>query len=143
MRYLLDGGVEKLILFAWHREVMKQLQEGLAKHGVVRLDGSTGMAARQLAVDTFQSNPDCRIFLGQIKAAGIGITLTAASHVVFAESSWTPADNEQCVDRAHRIGQASAVLAQFLVVADSIDERVLGAAIKKYRMIHNALDETV
>lgn len=142
-RYLLDGGVEKMILFAWHREVMKQLQEGLAKHGVVRLDGSTGMLERQRVVDEFQENPDCRIFLGQVKAAGVGITLTAASHVVFAEASWTPADNEQCVDRAHRIGQTSSVLAQFLVVADSMDERVLGAAIKKYRVIYSALDETV
>lgn len=139
---VLDGGVEKVVVFAHHRSVLKGLYDELSdKWGrVVGITGSTSMAARQNAVDTFQRDPDVRIFLGQITAAGTGITLTAASHVILAEASWVPGENEQAVDRCHRIGQKSSVLAQFLVAEGSISEKILGRAIEKHHVTHKALD---
>ena len=140
MTTLLDGGVEKVILFAHHRTVIEGLEAALGKYGLVRVDGRTSMDNRRAAVKSFQNDINIRIFLGQMTAAGEGITLTAASHVVFAEPSWTPKDNEQCIDRAHRIGQRNTVLAQFLVVPGSLDERIIGKAISKAADIHETLD---
>ena len=88
------------------------------------------------------ADPGCRVLLGQLPAAGTGIdgVQFACSHVVFAEASWTPGENEQFIDRLHRHGQKFAVLAQFLVAPGSLDERILGRAIEKLRDIHNTLD---
>ena len=72
---------------------------------------------------------------------GVGITLTAASRVIFVEQSWTPSELEQCECRLHRIGQANAVLSQYLVVRDSIDERILSAVVGKMRVIEAVLKE--
>lgn len=138
---LLDGGVDKILLFAHHRNVMDLLAAGLGKHGLVRIDGSVSAVARSKIVDQFQQDPKTRVFLGQLKAAGEGLTLTAASHVVFAEASWSSGENEQGVDRAHRIGQLSSVLAQFVVAPGSLDEKILSRAIEKSHHIHAALDK--
>jgi hypothetical protein len=70
----------------------------LAPEGVVSLTGDTPMIDRQLAVDAFQTDPNIRFFVGNIQAAGVGITLTASSHVVFAEIDWVPANLSQAVD---------------------------------------------
>ncbi len=140
MKTLLDGDLEKVILFAHHRSVMDELDAALSPYGLVRIDGRTPAASRQERIEGFQTDPEVRIFLGQMTAAGEGITLTAASRVVFAEPSWSPKDNEQCIDRAHRIGQNDTVLAQFLVAPGSLDERIIGKAISKADDIHQTLD---
>jgi SWI/SNF-related matrix-associated actin-dependent regulator 1 of chromatin subfamily A len=64
----------------------------------VSLTGDTPMIDRQLAVDAFQTDPNTRFFIGNIQAAGVGITLTASSHVVLAEIDWVPANMSQAVD---------------------------------------------
>ena len=139
---LLSGGVEKVVVFAHHRSVMAALTEKLARFGVVSIGGGTTPLQRAHAVASFQNEPGVRVFLGQLQAAGVGIDglQTVASHVVFAEASWTPGENEQCVDRLHRHGQYSGVLAQFLVAPGSLDERILGTAIRKHHVIHDVLD---
>lgn len=141
VRMLFDGGVEKLVIFAYHKEVMKALREAFGAR-CVSIDGGTSPSAREDAKSRFVSDPNVQIFLGQIQAAGTGVDglQKVCNNVLFAEASWTPGENEQCVDRLHRIGQHSAVLAQFLVAPNSLDERILGAAIKKCGVIHKALD---
>lgn len=139
---LLDGGVEKLVVFAHHRGVMDTLEAKLAAYRLVRIDGSTSPRGRHEAIERFRHDPKARLFLGQLQAAGVGIDglQDVASHAVFAEASWVPGENEQCVDRLHRIGQAGSVLAQFLVAAGSLSERILGRAIEKAQITHKVLD---
>lgn len=139
---LLDGGEEKLFLVGWHIEVLNMLEKRLGKYGLVRVDGSTSGARRQAAVDTFRSDPSIKVFLGNIQAIGIGVDglQSVCSHMVGAEASWTPADNEQVVDRLNRWGQQEGVLAEWMVAPDSFAERILGTAIRKLKDIHHALD---
>lgn len=127
----LDAGNHKIILFAHHREVMDELQKRLSHLGLVRIDGQTAQADRDAAVHTFQTDPGCRVFLGQITACGEAITLTAASHVLFAETSWTPSDNYQAACRAHRIGQTNAVTAQFLTAGGTLDDTIARVLARK------------
>lgn len=120
----LRTGDEKIVLFAWHKEVLAMLRAELAEFNPVSITGETPSTKRQDAVDAFQNDPKCRVFLGQITAAGTGITLTAASRMIIVEPSFVPADNEQASLRIHRIGQKSSCLVQFAALADSVDEVV-------------------
>lgn len=128
----------KLILFAHHRDVMDKLEAALP--GVVRLDGQCSPEEKNSAVTRFQTDPKARVFLGSIRAAGMGITLTAASTVVFCELDWSPASMIQAEDRAHRIGQKDSVLVQHLVIDGSIDQRMSKILIEKADMIGQILD---
>jgi SWI/SNF-related matrix-associated actin-dependent regulator of chromatin subfamily A-like protein 1 len=117
-------GVDKLILFAVHTDVIKHLDLALADHGTVVVTGATHQASRTAAVDKFQSDPECRVFIGQIQAAGTAITLTAASRVGIVEPAWTPAENLQAICRAHRLGQKDGVVATFLRVPGTLDQHI-------------------
>lgn len=130
----LESG-EKLVVFAHHRDVIDAIDKAFrveAGHvgaprkawhiSVARVDGNT--RDRQAEVDIFQHNPHCRLFIGQIQAAGTGITLTAASTVLMVEQSWVPAENAQAAMRIHRIGQKNACVVYNAVLAGSTDERI-------------------
>ena len=138
VRSALDDS-NKIVLFAHHRAVIKQLAEPFGDDAVT-LMGGDDTTARQSAVDRFQEDPGCRIFIGSITAAGVGLTLTASSHVVFAELDWVPARLTQAEDRTHRIGQQDSVLVQHLVLQDSLDARMVGTLIKKQRVIDKVAD---
>jgi len=129
----------KLVVFAHHRAVISKLQESLKDYGCVVFDGSTSAMDKNKAVESFQKDEACRVFIGQMQSAGVGITLTAADTVVFVESSWVPGEVEQAVDRCHRIGQKNHVLAQFLTVSGSIDEIMLRAIAKKKSVINKIM----
>lgn len=94
----------KVVIFAHHKEVVKELKKELGDEAVV-LVGDTKIEDRQAAVDAFQNDPKILYFIGSIKAAGVGITLTAASHVVFAELDWVPGNISQAEDRCVLEGQ--------------------------------------
>lgn len=131
IRDWLDGGGKKLVVFAHHTDVLSGLVLGLGEHSPAVVSGATHIVQRQLEVDKFQTNSNCRVFIGQIQAAGTGITLHAASDVLFVESSWVPADNEQAAMRVHRIGQANACLVRYAMLAGSIDENIQRALVRK------------
>lgn len=132
--------VDKLVIFAHHVEVIQKLQKGLENYNAMAIHGATTQAMRQNIVNAFQQKPDMRVFIGQLQAAGTGITLTAASTVVFVESSWVPGEIQQAIDRCHRIGQKDAVLAQFLYVEGSIEENILSTAVDKLKTIEQIVD---
>jgi hypothetical protein len=138
----LDTALEessKIVVFAHHREVLQQLAAHFGPDGVL-LYGDTPLADRQRAVDRFQTDDRCRIFIASILAAGVGITLTASSHVVFAELDWVPGNVTQAEDRCHRIGQADSVLIQHLVLAGSTDATMARTIVAKQAVIDRALD---
>ena len=130
----------KVVLFAHHHDVIAALRDGLAEYGPVVLTGETEMADRQAAVDRFQADPACRVFIGSITAAGVGITLTASSHVVFAELDWVPGNVTQAEDRTHRIGQRESVLVQHVVLDGSLDARMAQTLVEKQDVLDRALD---
>jgi SWI/SNF-related matrix-associated actin-dependent regulator 1 of chromatin subfamily A len=143
MQYLLDiVEIPKVVMFAHHRGVMDSLHAALDHYGLVTVRGGMSTHAKQHSIDEFVLNPDIRVFSGQLDAAGFGIDglQKVASHVVFAEPAWTPGTNEQAVDRCHRHGQHDNVVAQFLIVEDSLDEYVLRAVIDKVKTVHESLD---
>lgn len=122
----LNNGLDKVVIFGEHRKALEILRTGLSRRGhrVVHIDGSTGERDRVRAVEEFQRNPDVRVFVGNLIAAGTGLTLTASANVIMLESAWTPAVNAQALMRVHRIGQDRNVRATFITLANSIDEFV-------------------
>ena len=107
----------KVLIFAHHKMVMDELAVHLEKIkcDFIKIDGSVTNDTRKKHVKNFQDNHSIRAALLSITAASVGITLTAASTVVFAELHWTPANLIQAEDRAHRIGQKSCVNVHYLI----------------------------
>jgi hypothetical protein len=140
VKNLVDCG-EPVILFAYHKSVIAELEKRLTKCGfrVGIVTGSVQPNKRQAVVDAFQ-NGDLDIIIGNILAMGVGFTLTRASFVVFAELDWVPAMIEQAEDRAWRHGQKNAVTIQHLVVDGSIEAHMITIILEKMLVIFDALD---
>lgn len=137
IRNFLDAGDEKLVVFAYHREVQEALYDALTDYRPVRIAGGDDNDARQAAVDAFQNDPERRVAVCSLKAAGMGLTLTAASNVAFVELNWAPWEHDQAEDRCHRIGQASSVNAYYLLGDAGIDME-LGRLIDRKRTVVDA-----
>lgn len=141
---LLQEGVNKIVVGAWHLSVLAILANKLqgAKIPFAYMDGRTSGRARQAGVDDFQdSESELRIMLGQMQPLGEGWTLTAAQDVVLAEPHWVPGRNVQLFDRVHRMGQKGEhVICHVPVIPDSLDERVLASVIEKDVAIHRMTD---
>lgn len=131
----IDSG-EKLILFTHLREVQDMIKKSFP--AAVSILGDDDTATRQANVDKFQNDPKVQLIICSIKAAGVGITLTASSRVAFLELPWHPADCEQCEDRAHRIGQINSVQCVYLLGKDTIDEHIYNIIDQK-RSVSNAI----
>jgi SWI/SNF-related matrix-associated actin-dependent regulator 1 of chromatin subfamily A len=115
---------DKVVVFSRYRDALKSLAEALADLGPVTLHGETAPAERAEAERRFQEDPACRVFLGQIVAAGTAITLTAGTHAVFADLDWNPANHRQAMDRIHRRGQTKPCVAHFFLAEETVDEDV-------------------
>lgn len=135
---------KKIIVFAHHRAVIESLFNQLTalKMQPVRLYGGMTQEDKNKAVETFQLDRNCRVFIGSITAAGVGLTLTAADHVVFAELDYVPGNMGQCEDRAWRLGAKSAVLVQHLVASGSLDAKIAKRLIEKQEILDAVLDGT-
>lgn len=135
IREELAASDEKLVVMGLHKRCLAIVAEGLKQFGVVTLTGDTPEGQRVEAVRRFQEDPEIRVFVGQIRAAGTGLTLTAGANVVMVETDWAPAANAQALMRVHRIGQTKTVRARFITLANSIDEHVQGTVARKTREI--------
>lgn len=131
--------VDKVLLFAHHKDVVAALMAAFDSQAV-KLTGDDNTAERQQAVERFQGDSQVRVFVGSITAAGVGLTLTAASHVVFAELDWVPGNMSQAEDRCHRIGQLGSVTVQHLVLSGSLDAYISRMLIDKQEVIDRSLD---
>lgn len=137
----LDGGLDKIVLFGYHQDVLEQMREGLAKYKPLLVYGPTPMPSKQDAVDKFQKDPEHRVMIGAWQPLGTGWTLTAAYVVAFVESSFVPGVNEQCKDRLVRIGAKSEYISVYhLVVEGSVDASVMSSAALKQHDIKKVID---
>jgi len=127
---------DKIVVFAHHVEVIEALHKEFPDSVV--LYGKT--TDKQKPVDEFMNNPKCRLFIGNIKSAGVGITLTVSNFVIFAELDWTPANVTQAEDRCARIGQKNTVIVQHLVFEDSIDCKIAKTIIRKQQIINSVME---
>jgi len=111
---------EKLIVFCNLHSIVDEMLK--IYPNAVTVTGRDAMDEKQRSIDKFQNDPSCQLIICNIKAAGVGITLTASSRVAFIEYPWTYADCVQCEDRAHRMGQKDSVMCTYFLGHDTIDE---------------------
>ena len=139
----IDGGEEKLVVFAYHHEVMDILQKAWEKHGVLRVDGGTSVTKRAKIIELFQKEQKHQVFLGQIQACGTGTDglQHVSCHAFIAEPDWVPSANEQAFDRLDRGGQERVVQADIFVAPNSFSEKVLATSLRKMQGLHSALDK--
>ncbi len=129
---------EKLVVFAHHRAVLEAIRDKFAKEaGAVLLYGGLTARQKQDIINKFVEDKSCRLFIGQIDAAGTGVDglQKVCDTIVFAETSWVPGQINQAIDRCHRIGQDNKVLIQFLVVKGSVDDDILESVFRKSKTI--------
>lgn len=141
--YRLAKGGEKVLIFTTYTDTLEKLQR-IFKHNklpVATINGQTKNENRVKAVDAIQEDPNTCLFIGNIKAAGVGITLTKASKVLFIDTEWTPALNQQAEDRAHRYGQENAVDVIYFIAKETIDEDKQKALEAKREVINSILGE--
>lgn len=136
IKSLLEESSESLLIFAYHKDVIEELSQRLKKFEPLVITGKTPMGERNEIVKKFQTEPKRRLFIGNYLAAGIGLTLTKATRVIFVEFSFVPTENDQASDRAHRIGQKDHVFVQFLIYANSVDRKVMEINFRKKKIIN-------
>jgi len=143
VKTLLDGGEEKLVLFAWHIEVLDILCAGLADYGVLRVDGSTSASRKQQRVDQFRKDPLIRVMACNTLSLGTGTDglQEVSSHALICEPDWVPGNNIQAFDRLDRGGQRNTVQGDIFVAPNSIAEKVLASALRKLKTTHQTLDQ--
>ena len=142
-KHLDDPKSGKLLVFAHHAPVMDAIEAYIAQSGVelVRIDGQTQSVDRFANMRHFQTAPSCRVALLAITAAGIGITLTAANTVFFVEMFWTPGSLIQAEDRAHRLGQTSAVTVTYFLAKGTIDDILWPLLCRKVKTLGEIVEE--
>jgi SNF2 family DNA or RNA helicase len=134
---LIEQG-EKVVVFVYHRAVAKALQDRYSNSAVL-ITGDTPEKRRQEAVDAFQTDPGVSLLIGQIRAAGVGLTLTASRTEVFAELDYVPANLEQAEDRVHRISQDRIVNIYYLVLQASLDATIAEKVVEKRKNIDTVM----
>lgn len=143
IRDTLRGNSEQLVVFAHHRIVLEALFQELDEFRPVLIMGGTPAEKRQHKIDVFaKPGNKCRLFLGQIAAAGTGVDglQNAASRVLIVEPDWVPAQNAQAIMRVHRNGQKRPVLAQFITLQDSLDEHIIRTIRRKVQNLTQIFD---
>jgi SNF2 family DNA or RNA helicase len=137
---LQEGAYEKIVLFAWHRDVVESLRLELAIWHPETLFGGTLLSKRTKILKNFKSDPRMRVLICNITAAGIAIDLTAASEVGFVEASYVPADNAQAVLRVHRFPQTQPVRVRFFSLYKHVDHRIHSILKRKTRDLVQLFD---
>jgi hypothetical protein len=133
---------KKVIIFTNFTNSLQKLVEHFGKQCVF-LDGSCSQPQRQHAVDQFQNNDKINVFVGNIKAAGVGITLTAAEAVIMNDLSFLPSDHSQAEDRAYRYGQKSNVLVYYPIFENTIEGVIYDILSKKKSIIQTVMGDNI
>uniref|UniRef100_A0A672Q0G8 Zinc finger, RAN-binding domain containing 3 n=1 Tax=Sinocyclocheilus grahami TaxID=75366 RepID=A0A672Q0G8_SINGR len=142
MKLMLETEQLKFLVFAHHLSMLQAGTEAVieVKASYIRIDGSVPSAERIQLVHRFQNDPDTRVAILSIQAAGQGLTFTAASHVVFAELYWNPGHIKQAEHRAHRIGQTTTVHIHYLIAKGTFDNVMWAMLNRKETVTGSALN---
>ncbi|MEO5646738.1 MAG: DEAD/DEAH box helicase [Chitinophagaceae bacterium] len=126
-------GEHKALIFSQFLGMLALIKEKLILNKIPfeYFDGSTAAPDRQKAIENFQNNDDCRVFLISLKAGGVGLNLTAADYVYIVDPWWNPAVEQQAIDRTHRIGQTKNIFAYRMICKDTIEDKILQLQEKK------------
>ena len=120
-------GDHKVLIFSQFLGMLSLIKKNMEEQGIsyVYFDGSSSSAERERAIQEFQNNHECRVFLISLKAGGIGLNLTAADYVYIVDPWWNPAVEQQAIDRTHRIGQTKNIFAYRLICKDTLEEKMM------------------
>ena len=134
----------KIVIFAYHREVINHIRKYFAGYGVRCIQGGMTNQLKQMEVDLFVNDKNSRIFVGQMTAAGFGVDglQKVSNNVVFAEIDWVPGNMDQARDRLVRIGQINTVIAHYLVIPDTLEDNMMKSVISKGEVITRLLSNT-
>jgi SWI/SNF-related matrix-associated actin-dependent regulator 1 of chromatin subfamily A len=138
---ILEQG-KKVIIFTNFTDSLQTMYQHFGKQAVY-LDGSCSNSMRQQAVDEFQTNDKIRVFVGNLKAAGVGLTLTSAEVVIMNDLSFVPAEHSQAEDRAYRYGQKSNVLVYYPIYDNTIEAAIYDILNKKKQIIRTVMGDEI
>ena len=126
-------GDHKALIFSQFLGMLALIRERLRELEVKfeYFDGSTSATERERAIQSFQNDDSCRVFLISLKAGGVGLNLTAADYVYIVDPWWNPAVEQQAIDRTHRIGQTKNIFAYRMICKDTIEDKILQLQEKK------------
>ena len=138
---ILEQG-KKVIVFTNFTDTLQKIYQHFGKQAVY-LDGSCSNSMRQQSVDSFQNDDKIRVFVGNLKAAGVGLTLTAAEVVIMNDLSFVPAEHSQAEDRAYRYGQKSNVLVYYPIFDNTIEGAIYDILNKKKQIIRTVMGDQI
>lgn len=134
------SGHEKVVVFGYHTDALKLIHEGLRNYSPVLITGADNGVERSKKIQTFQTQSKARVFVAQIRAAGMGLNLQMADRVIIAEPDWTPAVNDQAIARVYRSGQRNPVRATFVSVKGTLDDQITKALARKSAIVNQVID---
>ena len=129
-------GEHKALIFSQFLGMLALIRKKLTEDGIPfeYFDGSTSAVDREKAIQNFQNNDECRVFLISLKAGGVGLNLTAADYVYIVDPWWNPAVEQQAIDRTHRIGQTKNIFAYRMICIDTIEDKILQLQERKRKL---------
>ncbi|RMW38478.1 MAG: DEAD/DEAH box helicase [Nitrosopumilus sp.] len=133
---------ESVVVFCHHKVIHKLLNESLQEFSPVSIIGGQSDTIRQDQIDKFQKG-ESKLMIAGIRAGNVGINLTKAKYVIFAELDWSPAIHRQAEDRLHRIGQKNTVFAYYLIGNGTLDDHVANVLVDKSYEIDEIMDENI
>jgi len=132
---------ESVVVFCHHRAIHDLLHNSLSEFSPASIIGGQSDNTRQLQIDMFQEGKT-KLMIAGLRAGNLGINLTRAKYVIFAELDWSPAIHRQAEDRLHRIGQKNTVFAYYLIGNGTLDDHVAKILVDKSYEIDSIMDET-
>jgi non-specific serine/threonine protein kinase len=129
-------GNHKALIFSQFLGMLALIKKKLIQDNIPfeYFDGSTSAPDREKAIQNFQNNDECRVFLISLKAGGVGLNLTAADYVYIVDPWWNPAVEQQAIDRTHRIGQTKNIFAYRMICVDTIEDKILELQERKRKL---------
>jgi non-specific serine/threonine protein kinase len=138
-----NTGEHKVLVFSQFLGMLSLIKERLERLHIPfeYFDGSTSAADRETAIQNFQENEHCRVFLISLKAGGVGLNLTAADYVYIVDPWWNPAVEQQAIDRTHRIGQTKNIFAYRMICKNTVEEKILQLQEKKKSLVKDIISD--